>query len=197
MHTDSEFSSMEALDFRQNWDYRLMPYPGGNNFTHPRDRSVCTYRGHSVLRTLIRCYFSPSSTTGQRYLYTGSEDGKIHVFGLDGEIVRVIDVNAIKLPQSPLDAFRRNFNSYHMNWNLEERAVVRDIAWHPFHPFLACSTWCCSSNVDGMIVGYKWRTRNETEKKPPKTKEKRRRSNKNQQQRQLRDLFRSFLADNE
>jgi DDB1- and CUL4-associated factor 11 len=38
-----------------------------------------TYRGHSVLRTLIRCHFSPLETTGQQYLYSGSADGRIHV----------------------------------------------------------------------------------------------------------------------
>jgi len=38
-----------------------------------------TYRGHSVLRTLIRCHFSPAETTGSQYLYSGSADGRIHV----------------------------------------------------------------------------------------------------------------------
>ena len=38
-----------------------------------------TYRGHAVLRTLIRCYFSPTEVTGGQYLYSGSYDGKIHV----------------------------------------------------------------------------------------------------------------------
>ena len=38
-----------------------------------------TYRGHSVLRTLIRCHFSPFETTGGQYIYSGSADGKVHV----------------------------------------------------------------------------------------------------------------------
>lgn len=46
---------------------------------HPKDCSVMTYRGHAVLRTLIRCYFSPVETTGGQYLYSGSYDGRIHV----------------------------------------------------------------------------------------------------------------------
>jgi hypothetical protein len=41
------------------------------------DPSVRTYRGHSVTYTLIRCYFSPSFTTGQKYIITGSSDGCI------------------------------------------------------------------------------------------------------------------------
>jgi WD repeat-containing protein 23 len=42
------------------------------------DPSVRTYRGHSVGYTLIRCYFSPSFTTGQRYIITGSSDGCVY-----------------------------------------------------------------------------------------------------------------------
>jgi hypothetical protein len=38
-----------------------------------------TYRGHAVLRTLIRCHFSPAETTGGQYIYSGSADGRIHV----------------------------------------------------------------------------------------------------------------------
>jgi hypothetical protein len=42
------------------WDYRWMDYPGmGRDVRHPYDQSLMTYKGHLVLRTLIRCYFSP------------------------------------------------------------------------------------------------------------------------------------------
>lgn len=41
------------------------------------DTSVMTYRGHTVVQTLIRCHFSPISTTGQRYIYTGCGSGKV------------------------------------------------------------------------------------------------------------------------
>ncbi|GJN14231.1 hypothetical protein PR202_gb01026 [Eleusine coracana subsp. coracana] len=43
------------------WDYRYSRYPQQHNqLRHPHDQSLATYRGHSVLRTLIRCYFSPA-----------------------------------------------------------------------------------------------------------------------------------------
>jgi hypothetical protein len=38
------------------------------------------YTGHEVLRTLIRCHFSPVETTGQQYIYSGGADGRIHVY---------------------------------------------------------------------------------------------------------------------
>lgn len=28
-----------------------------------------------------RSYWSPAATTGQRYIYTGSYDGRVHVYG--------------------------------------------------------------------------------------------------------------------
>lgn len=46
-----------------SWDYRWMDYPGvGKDIKHPYDQSLMTYKGHRVLRTLIRCYFSPTFT---------------------------------------------------------------------------------------------------------------------------------------
>ncbi|RUP46289.1 hypothetical protein BC936DRAFT_147120 [Jimgerdemannia flammicorona] len=60
---------------------RTSNYPGDAP-AHPNDCSVMTYRGHNVVRTLIRCHFSPQHSTGQRYLYTGCADGKIHVSGV-------------------------------------------------------------------------------------------------------------------
>ena len=54
-------------------------YPKPKYRAHPNDCSVMTYRGHAVLQTLIRCNFSPAETTGCKYIYSGSADGKIHV----------------------------------------------------------------------------------------------------------------------
>jgi hypothetical protein len=36
-----------------------------------------TYRGHVVMQTLIRCNFSPSESTGGRFIVTGSHDGRV------------------------------------------------------------------------------------------------------------------------
>lgn len=47
------------------WDYRSNEYPGDpKTERHPNDLSVQTFIGHKVLRTLIRCRFSPEQTTG-------------------------------------------------------------------------------------------------------------------------------------
>lgn len=55
------------------WDYRYMEWPGwGQKFKHPNDRSVMTYRGHTVQGTLIRAHISPPASTGQAFVYSGS-----------------------------------------------------------------------------------------------------------------------------
>ncbi|KAI4964089.1 hypothetical protein ZWY2020_008402, partial [Hordeum vulgare] len=60
-----------------DWDYRWMSFPShARYYKHPDDLSLATYRGHSVLRTLIRCYFSPM----HRYIYTGSSDDSVHIY---------------------------------------------------------------------------------------------------------------------
>jgi len=63
------------------WDYRWEHYAAeGYAVQHPDDCSLMTYRGHTVLQTLIRAYFSPEHTTGQRYIYAGNSDGDILIW---------------------------------------------------------------------------------------------------------------------
>ena len=63
-------------------DYRWEDYPAREYMVkHPQDNSLMTYRGHHVLATLIRAYFSPLHSTAQRYIYAGSHDGSVYIFG--------------------------------------------------------------------------------------------------------------------
>lgn len=62
-----------------------MEYPArGYHVPHPHDVSLQTYRGHCVSQTLIRAYFSPAATTAQRYVYAGSADGAVRIWGAPG-----------------------------------------------------------------------------------------------------------------
>ncbi|CAG5114727.1 unnamed protein product, partial [Candidula unifasciata] len=92
----------------QNWDYRLQQVP--RKMSRPlslkSDSSVMTYRGHCVLKTLIRCKFSPEANTGQRYIYTGCASGNVVVYDvLTGAV------------ESRLKG---------------HTACVRDVSWHPY-----------------------------------------------------------------
>ncbi|GER30184.1 transducin family protein / WD-40 repeat family protein [Striga asiatica] len=100
----------------EEWDYRWMEYPQqAKNLRHHADLSLATYRGHSVLRTLVRCYFSPAYSTGQKYIYTGSADSSVYVYDvLSGDQVAKLD--------------------YHED-------VVRDCNWHPHFPMIVSSSW--------------------------------------------------------
>ncbi|ACO62397.1 predicted protein, partial [Micromonas commoda] len=97
-----------------SWDYRFMAYPASEEKTTFRaKRALQTLRGHRVDQTLIRAYFSPRSTTGGRYVYSGSGDGAVCFWDLQtGELV----------------AKTRG-------------ALVRDCAWHPFKPRLVSVAW--------------------------------------------------------
>ncbi|OIW12698.1 hypothetical protein TanjilG_24631 [Lupinus angustifolius] len=98
------------------WDYRWMDYPPQAKYlNHPLDQSVSTYRGHSVLRTLIRCYFSPAFSTGQKYIYTGSHNACVYVY----DLVSGDQVATLKHHKSP----------------------VRDCSWHPSQIILVSSSW--------------------------------------------------------
>ena len=74
-----------AADQAVGWvcrDYRWEQYPARNHLIkHPQDNSLMTYRGHKVLTTLIRAYFSPMHTTAQRFIYAGSADGSVYIYG--------------------------------------------------------------------------------------------------------------------
>ncbi len=74
---------MHNLNFGSHYrDYRWADFPArGYIVPHPHDVSVQTFRGHTVLQTLIRAYFSPAHSTGQRFVYTGSADGTVRIYG--------------------------------------------------------------------------------------------------------------------
>lgn len=97
---DDAMNATRTAVSRQGWDYRWQNVPRKGKsyfrwvgFTYifylryvsfsvlkyqhvEGDTSVMTYRDHhTVLHTLIRCFFSPAFSTGQRYVYTGCASG--------------------------------------------------------------------------------------------------------------------------
>uniref|UniRef100_UPI00358E9C14 DDB1- and CUL4-associated factor 11-like n=1 Tax=Myxine glutinosa TaxID=7769 RepID=UPI00358E9C14 len=89
------------------------------------DTSVMTYRGHGVLHTLIRCRFSPSCSTGQRYIYTGCSTGRVIIYDLlSGRIVHQLHGHS---------------------------ACVRDVHWHPYEPIITTSSATRQASVMGGV----------------------------------------------
>uniref|UniRef100_A0A914V9L9 Sugar transporter SWEET1 n=1 Tax=Plectus sambesii TaxID=2011161 RepID=A0A914V9L9_9BILA len=118
-----KFSSNEAQEetrtavSRQSWDYRWHSVPRYARRTSrlEGDTSLMTYRGHTVLHTLIRAHFSPAHVTGQRYIYSGCARGHCIVYDmLTGKIVKKLEGH---------------------------RSVVRDVSWHPYEMEMTTSSW--------------------------------------------------------
>ncbi|KAF4448125.1 LEC14B protein [Fusarium austroafricanum] len=120
------------------FDYRGGIYDDEDWDVHPHDNSLVTFRGHKVLRTLIRCHFSPPSSTNSRYVYSGSTDGKVYIWNMDASLAGVVDVKQATMRTRPMDN-RHRF--YHFdepgNWG----TCVRDASWHPNAPLLVASAW--------------------------------------------------------
>ncbi|KAF8203916.1 WD40-repeat-containing domain protein [Pholiota molesta] len=139
MRSSAEFDAVkrEHRDYGiSNFDYRYPHYPKPRYKAHPKDCSVMTYRGHSVLRTLIRCHFSPSETTGSQYIYSGSADGRVHIWSLDGRIVQVLD-RSKTLPATFSPSGPEPEPSTSTNSNI----CVRDVSWHSKEPVIMSAGW--------------------------------------------------------
>ncbi|KAM0751222.1 WD40 repeat-like protein [Meredithblackwellia eburnea MCA 4105] len=166
MMSDQKFDDLKLarIDYGiPGWDYRESYYRKPAHKEHPHDVSVMTYRGHAVLRTLIRCHFSPAATTDQRYVYSGSADGKIHIWSLDGRILQVLDrrhtrglINNItgdyNDPMAPdissaASSTRRN------------SSAVRDVSWHPYEPTIMSTAWEGQGHTEGSLAMHQWRSK--------------------------------------
>ena len=127
-------------------DYRMADYDMSRWTRHPMDHSLVTFRGHSVLRTLVRCHFSPRSSSDNRYVYSASADGKIYIWNLDATLAKVIDVKtAIK------DRVKKPHEFDFAGWSMglvadRHEMCVRDASWHPTAPIMVGK---CRSNVVG------------------------------------------------
>ncbi|EGD79292.1 WD repeat domain 23 [Salpingoeca rosetta] len=113
MQTEQEAQPplIRMMDYR--WGVRRQPASQRRRLRG--DASVMTYTGHLVSRTLMRARFSPSFSTGQRYVYAGCTTGRVFIWDvLTGAVVSSREVH---------------------------NGIVRDVSWHPFKPILATSSW--------------------------------------------------------
>lgn len=141
MMSPSDFANVNLHEYTSNFDYRFSPYDEDEYTPNPHDCSVVTFRGHSVLKTLIRCHFSPPTSSNSRYVYSGSEDGKVYVWNLDGSRKATIDVMAATKGTRPRHSAREEMFMYEMpgggrggdTW----KTCVRDASWCPTAPVLA------------------------------------------------------------
>ena len=138
MVSPNDFNQMNLTEYTSNFDYRFSPYDEQDYIPNPHDCSVVTFRGHSVLKTLIRCHFSPPGSSNSRYVYSGSEDGKVWVYNLDGTVKTTVDVAKATRNSRP-----RGGGEGMYGYNAAGRdgggwkTCVRDASWSPSAPILA------------------------------------------------------------
>jgi WD repeat-containing protein 23 len=139
MMTTADFDKIDPTRYTTGFDYRFMPYAEEEYRPHPHDCSVVTFRGHRVLKTLIRCHFSPPGSTNSRYVYSGSEDGKVYIYNLDATLAGTIDVGNATRNSRPQDAdiFTTAYEMRSGRGEMLWRTCVRDASWHPNAPVLA------------------------------------------------------------
>ncbi|KAG8898557.1 hypothetical protein FRB99_007354 [Tulasnella sp. 403] len=151
MRTHNEWNGGNPYG-HEMFDYRDGRYPKPNFKKHPLDTSVMSYKGHAVLRTLIRCHFSPAETTGSSYIYSGSYDGKIHIWSLDGRVVQVLD-RSKTLPIS----FHPSESDVGTRSSDRMAHVVRDVSWHSQEPILMSCAWDGEYEYAGSVARHEWK----------------------------------------
>lgn len=101
---------------RKYFDYRMENSPPTISVSDFHDDCVKTYcGGHQTLQTLMRAHFSPVHTTGQRYIYCGSNDGACVIYD-------VVSGNVVCRLHNHIRA-------------------VRDVSWHPYSECLTTGSW--------------------------------------------------------
>ncbi|KAL1991303.1 hypothetical protein VTN49DRAFT_5295 [Thermomyces lanuginosus] len=154
MMSTADFDKADIHSYTTGFDYRFMSYLEEDYTRHPQDCSVVTFRGHRVLKTLIRCHFSPPGSTNSRYVYTGSSDGKVYVYNLDGTKAAVIDVQKSTRNTRPR---QEDYGFSNMTGEgLEWKTCVRDASWHPYAPVLAATSWDGWGMSTGTTTLFSW-----------------------------------------
>lgn len=180
-------SKLDPSHYITKFDYRFMDYSDSDYTPHPHDCSVVTFRGHRVLKTLIRCHFSPPGSTNSRYVYSGSEDGSVYIYNLDATLAGKINVTQATYQSRPRDPDLYTSTQEGSKW----KTCVRDASWHPNAPIIAGkftgskpgpSAFCdpCSSNdflatswngwgmSTGTCTSHSWREELESDNVEPK-----------------------------
>ncbi|KAL1968042.1 hypothetical protein VTN77DRAFT_2171 [Rasamsonia byssochlamydoides] len=168
MMTTAEFDKIDPSRYTTGFDYRFMSYSEEDYQPHPHDCSVVTFRGHRVLKTLIRCHFSPPGSTNSRYVYSGSEDGKVYIYNLDATLAGTIDVENATRNSRPQDVDLFT-TAYEMRGGDKRwRTCVRDASWHPNAPVLAATSWNGWGMSTGTCTVHTWTdSASEDEGDPP------------------------------
>ncbi|KAF2109171.1 WD40-repeat-containing domain protein [Lophiotrema nucula] len=152
-----------------HFEYRSNAYDDADYRPHPHDCSLVTFRGHKVLKTLIRCHFSPPGSTDSRYVYSGSYDGSVYVWNLDATLAGKIDVLKATRNSRPRDPnlLAETYDFYGRNGG-SWMTCVRDASWHPNAPVVAATSWNGWGTAQGTCTVHTWNDGVEDDEAEPK-----------------------------
>ncbi len=138
MMSKVEADKVDIKAHSTRFEYRSSGYDDRDYQPHPHDCSLVTFRGHEVLRTLIRCHFSPPGSSDSRYVYSGSYDGSVYIWNLDATLKGKIDVLKATKNSRPRDpSCREELYDFYGRISGNWMTCVRDASWHPNAPVIA------------------------------------------------------------
>ncbi|KAL1634497.1 hypothetical protein SLS56_002190 [Neofusicoccum ribis] len=157
MMSAREADKIDINQYTTGFEYRTNSYDESDYRPHPHDRSLVTFRGHSVLKTLIRCHFSPPGSTDSRYVYSGSYDGSVYIWNLDATLAGKVDVLKATRNSRPRDAdlLAETYDFIGRNGGTWQ-TCVRDASWHPNAPVIAATSWNGWGTSLGTCTVHTW-----------------------------------------
>ncbi|KAF2090133.1 WD40 repeat-like protein [Saccharata proteae CBS 121410] len=157
MMSTRDADKIDPNRYTTGFEYRTNAYDESDYRPHPHDRSLVTFRGHSVLKTLIRCHFSPPGSTDSRYVYSGSYDGSVYVWNMDATIAGKVDVLKATKNSRPRDAdlLAETYDFIGRNGGTWQ-TCVRDASWHPNAPVIAATSWNGWGTSLGTCTVHTW-----------------------------------------
>ncbi|RMZ72138.1 wd repeat [Pyrenophora seminiperda CCB06] len=157
MMSKEKADTIDPNKYTTRFEYRSSSYDPKDYSPHPHDCSLVTFRGHKVLKTLIRCHFSPPGSTDSRYVYSGSYDGSVHIWNMDATHAGKVNVLKATRNSRPRDPdFLAGTYDY---WGRNEgrwMTCVRDASWHPNAPVIAATSWNGWGTSQGTCTVHTW-----------------------------------------
>ncbi|KAE8835508.1 hypothetical protein HRS9122_07778 [Pyrenophora teres f. teres] len=157
MMSKEKADTIDPNKYTTRFEYRSNAYDPKDYSPHPYDCSLVTFRGHKVLKTLIRCHFSPPGSTDSRYVYSGSYDGSVHIWNMDATHAGKVNVLKATRNSRPRDPdFLAGTYDY---WGRNEgrwMTCVRDASWHPNAPVIAATSWNGWGTSQGTCTVHTW-----------------------------------------
>ncbi|TID17157.1 wd repeat protein [Venturia nashicola] len=138
------------------FEYRMNAYNFNQWRPHPHDCSLVTFRDHSVLKTLIRCHFSPLGSTDSRYVYSGSYDGKVYIWNMDATLKGTIDVAEATRHLRANPGRDDDDGVWGYGGHGGFSTCVRDASWHPDVPLIAATSWNGYGSSLGTCSVHSW-----------------------------------------